>query len=53
MGNLLFYPFTSDVKDIHDFLEVTIYDEDKDHKYEFLGRIRIPLLRIKNNEKKW
>ena len=30
-----------------------MYDEDKDHKYEFLGRVSIPLLKIKNNEKKW
>ena len=43
----------SDVKDIHDVLEVTVYDEDKDHKYEFLGRVKIPLLRIKNNERRW
>lgn len=55
MGNLNdFFPrFFSDVKDIHDILEVTVYDEDKDHKYEFLGRVKIPLLRIKNNERKW
>ena len=43
---------SSDVKDIHDILEVTVYDEDKDHKYEFLGKVKIPLLRIKNNERK-
>ena len=29
----------SDVQDIHDVLEVTVYDEDKDHKYEFLGKV--------------
>ena len=45
--------YFSDVKDIHDVLEVTVYDEDKDHKYEFLGKVSIPLLKIKNNEKKW
>ena len=43
----------SDVKDIHDILEITVYDEDKDHKYEFLGKVAIPLLRIKNNDKRW
>ena len=43
----------SHVKDIHDVLEITVYDEDKDHKYEFLGKVSIPLLKIKNNEKKW
>ena len=30
-----------------------MYDEDKDHKYEFLGKVSIPLLKIVNNEKKW
>ncbi len=41
------------MKDIHDVLEVTVYDEDKDHKYEFLGKVKIPLLRIHNNVRKW
>ena len=48
-----FYFHFSDVKDIHDILEITVYDEDKDHKYEFLGKVAIPLLRIKNNDKRW
>ena len=61
----------SDVRDIHDVLEITVFDEDKEHKYEFLGKvillqnfsfldimdvfvkILIPLMRIKNGEKKW
>ena len=34
-------------------LEVTVYDEDKDHKYEFLGKVKIPLLRIENGVKRW
>ena len=29
----------SDVRDIHDVLEITVYDEDKEHKYEFLGKV--------------
>ena len=36
---LIFFSL-SDVQDIHDVLEVTVYDEDKDHKYEFLGKVR-------------
>jgi hypothetical protein len=28
-------------------LEVTIYDEDRDKKVEFLGKVAIPLLRVR------
>ncbi|XP_069158237.1 multiple C2 and transmembrane domain-containing protein isoform X3 [Procambarus clarkii] len=45
--------FSFNVKDIHSILEVTVYDEDRDHKVEFLGKVNIPLLKIKNGEKKW
>lgn len=41
------------MKDINSVLEVTVYDEDKDHKVEFLGKVAIPLLRIQNCEKRW
>ena len=38
--------FCSNVKDIHSVLEVTVFDEDRDKKVEFLGKIAIPLLRV-------
>ena len=34
-------------------LEITVFDEDRDHKVEFLGRVVIPLLRIRSGEKRW
>lgn len=45
--------FTFNVKDINNVLEVTVYDEDRDHKVEFLGKVIIPLLKIRNGERKW
>ncbi|XP_047735866.1 multiple C2 and transmembrane domain-containing protein isoform X2 [Hyalella azteca] len=45
--------FVMNVRDIHSVLEVTVYDEDRDHKVEFLGKVMVPLLRIHNGEKKW
>ncbi|CAL1686037.1 unnamed protein product [Lasius platythorax] len=45
--------FTFNVKDINSVLEVTVYDEDRDHKVEFLGKVAIPLLKIRNREKRW
>ncbi|XP_026675925.1 multiple C2 and transmembrane domain-containing protein-like [Diaphorina citri] len=47
------YCVGSNVKDINSVLEVTVYDEDKDHKVEFLGKLAIPLLRIRNGERRW
>lgn len=41
------------VKDIHSRLEVSVYDDDRNQKHDFLGKIVIPLLRIKNGERKW
>ncbi|KAI1296773.1 Multiple C2 and transmembrane domain-containing protein 1 [Halotydeus destructor] len=45
--------FTFRVKDIHEVLEVTVFDEDRDKKVEFLGKVAIPLLRVKSGEKRW
>ncbi len=30
------------MRDIHDVLEVTVYDEDNAHKSEFLGKVSTP-----------
>ncbi|XP_055087906.1 multiple C2 and transmembrane domain-containing protein 1 isoform X1 [Periophthalmus magnuspinnatus] len=44
--------FTFNVKDIHSVLEVTVFDEDRDRSADFLGKIAIPLLRVRNGEQK-
>ncbi|XP_029431114.1 multiple C2 and transmembrane domain-containing protein 2 isoform X2 [Rhinatrema bivittatum] len=38
------------IKDIHDVLEVTVFDEDADKPPDFLGKVAIPLLSIKNGQ---
>ncbi|GFS95314.1 multiple C2 and transmembrane domain-containing protein 1 [Nephila pilipes] len=45
--------FTFQITDIHSVLEVTVYDEDRDKRCEFLGKVAIPLLKVRNGEKKW
>lgn len=45
--------FCSKIKDVHEVLEITVYDEDRDKKVEFLGKVAIPLLRMKSSEPKW
>ncbi|XP_014430897.2 multiple C2 and transmembrane domain-containing protein 2 isoform X2 [Pelodiscus sinensis] len=42
--------FTFPVKDIHDILEVTVFDEDGDKPPDFLGKVAIPLLSIRNGQ---
>ncbi|KAF7653288.1 hypothetical protein LDENG_00085040 [Lucifuga dentata] len=44
--------FTFNVKDIHSVLEVTVFDEDRDRSVDFLGKVAIPLLHIRNGEQK-
>ncbi|XP_056444156.1 multiple C2 and transmembrane domain-containing protein 1-like isoform X2 [Gadus chalcogrammus] len=40
--------FTFNVKDIHAVLEVTVLDEDRDRSADFLGKVSIPLLYVRN-----
>ncbi|XP_051985701.1 multiple C2 and transmembrane domain-containing protein 2-like [Xyrauchen texanus] len=42
--------FTFPVKDIHEVLEVTVFDEDGDKAPDFLGKVAIPLLLIHNGQ---
>ncbi|XP_024863724.1 multiple C2 and transmembrane domain-containing protein 2-like isoform X2 [Kryptolebias marmoratus] len=42
--------FTFPVKDIHDVLVVTIFDEDGDKAPDFLGKVAIPLLSIRERQ---
>ena len=37
----------SNVKDIHDLLEISVYDEDKRGAPDLLGRVAIPLLHVR------
>ncbi|XP_034426718.1 multiple C2 and transmembrane domain-containing protein 2 isoform X1 [Hippoglossus hippoglossus] len=43
--------FTFPVKDIHDVLVVTIFDEDGDKAPDFLGKVAIPLLLNRQGQK--
>ncbi|XP_012659898.1 multiple C2 and transmembrane domain-containing protein 2 isoform X2 [Otolemur garnettii] len=42
--------FTFPIKDVHDVLEVTVFDEDGDKPPDFLGKVAIPLLSIKDGQ---
>uniref|UniRef100_A0A8C8IZR7 C2 domain-containing protein n=1 Tax=Oncorhynchus tshawytscha TaxID=74940 RepID=A0A8C8IZR7_ONCTS len=42
--------FTFPVKDIHDVLELKVFDEDGDKAPDFLGRVAIPLLSVQNGQ---
>ncbi|XP_062921977.1 multiple C2 and transmembrane domain-containing protein 2 isoform X1 [Mobula hypostoma] len=43
--------FSFNIRDIHDVLEVTVYDEDGDKPPDFLGKVAIPLLSVKSGHK--
>ena len=49
----LHFHFDSNVKDINAVLEATVYDEDRDHRVEFLGKVAIPLLRVRSGQRRW
>lgn len=42
--------WSSNVKDIHSVLEVTVYDEDRDRSADFLGKVAIPLLNVSQRQ---
>lgn len=41
------------INDIHSVLHISVYDEDRNHKYEFLGKTAFPLLNIESGRKRW
>jgi len=45
--------FSFDIKDVYEVLEVTVFDDNGDHDYEFLGKIAIPLLNIESGKERW
>ena len=34
-----------DVSDVHEVLEITVYDDNKDHKYSFLGKVQLRIIK--------
>ncbi|XP_055031067.2 multiple C2 and transmembrane domain-containing protein 2 isoform X1 [Misgurnus anguillicaudatus] len=42
--------FTFPVKDIHEVLEITVFDEDGDKAPDFLGKVAVPLLSVHNGQ---
>jgi len=50
MGTIIIHTFVlplyRTVFDIHDVLDITVFDEDKRGAPEFLGRVVIPLLQV-------
>ncbi|CAB4059734.1 unnamed protein product [Lepeophtheirus salmonis] len=41
------------IKDIHSVISLNVFDEDRNHKMEFLGRVTIPILQIEDGKKRW
>ncbi|VUZ56266.1 unnamed protein product [Hymenolepis diminuta] len=44
--------FVFPVTDVHSILYITVFDNEK-YKDEFLGRVAIPLMKIRNHERSW
>ncbi|KAM9351988.1 LOW QUALITY PROTEIN: multiple C2 and transmembrane domain-containing protein 2 [Symphorus nematophorus] len=42
--------FTLPIKDIHDVIELTVYDENGDKAPNFVGKVAIPLLTVQNGQ---
>ncbi|CAG5958056.1 unnamed protein product [Menidia menidia] len=42
--------FTFPIKDIHDVVELSVFDENGDKSSNFLGKVAIPLLSVKNGQ---
>ncbi|XP_041853703.1 multiple C2 and transmembrane domain-containing protein 2 isoform X2 [Melanotaenia boesemani] len=42
--------FTFPIKDIHDVIEFTVFDENGEKSANFLGKVTIPLLSVKNGQ---
>ncbi|KAM3870613.1 multiple C2 and transmembrane domain-containing protein 2-like [Diretmus argenteus] len=42
--------FTFPIKDIHDVVELTVFDENGDKTRSFLGKVAIPLLTVQNGK---
>lgn len=43
---MLLFLYSREIADPHDFLDITVFDEDKRGAPEFLGRVMIPLLHV-------
>ena len=41
------------IGDIHSVLHLSVFDEDRNHKYEFLGKTIFPLLNVESGKKRW
>ena len=45
--------FEINVRDVCECVDISVYDEEPDKKHRLLGRLKIPLLFMKNIRKKW